>query len=159
MNKIDINGLKEKSIYFENVSHFSEIENLKFPSNGFVLFLAANRANVKEQEIVLTAKKLITSGLTYICTFGPDCEKGHDIFDYANILWEQEHKTEFLVMSTWHAHETLEEALYFCILNAEPKDVKEIESSMVVLSVGNLEWSKTIQACLYNLPAFIKRMK
>ena len=153
MKKFDSENLTPYSIYASNISKISDIENLIFPTKYFILFLAADFTSFDDNKIIEIAQKLINSGLGWVCTFGPECSKAHDLFDLANIFWEEKTGNEFQVMSTWHENEPIEEALWFCLFNAI-LEVPENECSTIILSINNDLWQNTINTCLSNIPDF-----
>ncbi len=134
-------NIKDEAIAFPTFSlelaHFCELSEISFPSEYFVLLLAADYSTLTEEEISDVALLLINSGLKYILCWGNDCEKGHDAFDLGNMLWEEENATENHVMSTWHNEESFEEALWFCLYNASPDDEFWENTSIIVISVSN----------------------
>lgn len=124
-------------VYSLEIADFSDLSEVSFPSECFVLLLAADYSTLTEKEIFAAAQLLITKGLKYILCWGIDCEKAHDTFDLGNILWEEENATENHVMSTWHNDESFEEVLWFCLYNASPDDKFWSKTSIVVVSVSN----------------------
>ncbi|MFT7561144.1 MAG: hypothetical protein ACI93R_003069 [Flavobacteriales bacterium] len=124
-------------VYSLELEHFSELSEVSFPSEYFVLLLAADYSALAEKEISDVSLLLIDRGLKYILCWGNDCEKAHDAFDLGNILWEEENATENHVMSTWHNDESFEEALRFCLYNALLGDEFRNKTNIVVVSVSN----------------------
>ncbi len=82
----------------------------------FVLFVAAHASPDEEIEIRRFASDAVDSGCGYICAWGEGCELVHDLFDEAAIAVDR------FVMSTWHADESLPDALYFSLFVARPDD-------------------------------------
>jgi hypothetical protein len=63
-----------------------EISSLNWPSTSlpskrFRLFVAADARAVNTDEIARFATDALDSGMVYCCTWGPDCERLHDIVD------------------------------------------------------------------------------
>ena len=132
-----------RKIFLICVSKIKEFDVIKLPhlSKYFTLFIANNEEVIIE-EYSQKAKKLIKSGLVYLCTWGKECEKIHDIFDEENFIMEinQEIETDndSVIMTTWHKDESLKEALYFFLMNTSPteKYYSECKTSLVVI-IGN----------------------
>jgi hypothetical protein len=62
------------------------------------------------------AAQLLEAGLMYLCAWGPDCERVHDIFDEMEVIREIDSGVESkrFLLTTWH-NEPLEEAsLFLC---------------------------------------------
>jgi len=120
--------------------------------------LAMDFTEVSSEEITAIAGRLIDKGLASVCAWGPSCEKAHDAFDSANISWEEETGKEFLVMSTWHSNETLEEALDYALFYASiAEDIWE-KTSTVCVTMANSEWQKIMEKCLSDIEGFHERM-
>ncbi len=138
MNKHEI---KKEAIAFPVYSletkAIRDLPDILFPSEYFILLLAADYSELDEKEISDIAQLLISKGLKYILCWGNDCEKGHDAFDLGNILWDEINDTNNHVMSTWHNDEAFEEALWFCLYSAFPEDEYWEKTSIIVVSISN----------------------
>ena len=77
------------------------------------------------------AAEAIESGCGSVCAWGEGCELVHDLFDEVRTVAGR------FVMSTWHEHEPLSDALYFALTNAFPDDNEfpGSDTSAVVLAV------------------------
>jgi hypothetical protein len=64
---------------------------------------------------VVVSEWLVRSGCLYVSAWGQDCETWHDGVDYANLSAFDFHEIpdDACVMTTWHAHEPLTQALWF----------------------------------------------
>jgi hypothetical protein len=114
--------------------------SILLPSAHFVAFLAADPAGVDPKIIADFAKKLLGSGCVFFCTWGPDCERVHDIFD------EKCYENEPVILTTWYSQDTLDEALRFFVFNTWPADEYQATCrSALAISVGQLEWYKQIR--------------
>src|SRR6266436_4790686 len=82
-------------------------------SANFGLFVALNANGVADDSILQSAKKLLSKGLACLCTWGPDCERVHDLFDVAARGINSALSGDNVIMTTWHSSESLEEALWF----------------------------------------------
>ncbi len=103
----------------------------------FILFIAADASAASDLEIEGYAFGALASGCEYVCAWGDDCERVHDLFDRVAAERVQELPPVGLI-STWHAADTLPEAMYFALVlahNDEPEDKRPINvSSPVVLA-------------------------
>jgi hypothetical protein len=97
----------------------------------FVLLIAAHASCEDEVEIRRFAAAAIESGCGYICAWGDGCELVHDVFDDAAIAVDR------FVMSTWHADESLPNALYFALTNAflDDDEFPDAAEAAIVLAV------------------------
>ncbi len=80
------------------------------------------------------------SKVPFICAWGPDCERVHDIFD--EVLLELHMKQSWPhVMTTWHDRESLHEALWYALNSTYPDEVvARTCRSFLAVSVSNDEW-------------------
>jgi hypothetical protein len=107
-----------RKIFLISVSKIKEFDVIKLPqiSRYFTLFIA-NSKEVIIEEYSQKAKDLIKSGLVYLCTWGKECEKIHDIFDEENIRMEIDQEIETdddnVIMTSWHQNESIKETLFF----------------------------------------------
>lgn len=135
-------------IYSDWIEKIDKLNEIEFPSEGVVLFLAADFSEISGSELVELAMLQISKGVHYICCWGSNCELGHDCFDQANVKLQIDKNFERHVMSTWHADESLEEALWFCIFNATPDDAFWETCSTLIVGVGNAVTANALQALL-----------
>lgn len=130
--------------YVPRVEDWPErLDELRAP---FVLFLALDATDVGDELIGQLARKALAQGVTYVCAWGPGCERVHDAFDdelAAQGLVEEE---DALVTTTWHADDTLDEALWFGLFAACPKDeLLETGGSVLALVVGREDWAEHVR--------------
>lgn len=69
----------------------------------------------------LVSEWLVRSGCLYMSVWGDDCETWHDRVDLANLSAFDfgDIPDDAFVLTTWHAHEPLTEALWFAVNCAE----------------------------------------
>lgn len=119
-----------------------------FTGKRFVLFLAWDARGLSAETIFTVAQALVRSGLSYIVSWGPDCERVHDIFDDADILEDP----ASVIMSTWHEADSLEEALWFALHSAYPAPPYEATTTSVVAAIiGNDGWAQAVETYLADL--------
>ncbi len=115
-------------------------------SANYCLFLAVNATSINDDTVRKTAKSLLESGLAYFCVWSPDCERVHDQFDLERLPDEPKGR---VVMTTWHARESLSEALWFFANCVEPDEGFEADcADWVALSVTNDSWAQQIRTDL-----------
>jgi hypothetical protein len=83
MKRHGINPTPECSLFSEFAGDFAAVEGVVLPSAHTVLLIAADARGVPADMIRRAAEHLLQSGLTFVCVWGPDCERVHDIFDQA----------------------------------------------------------------------------
>jgi hypothetical protein len=101
------------------------------------------------------ASAALNKGAVYVCCWGPDCERFHDIVDEV-LLEDDLGERRFvgpddssIVMTTWHEHDELDEALNFFTKFAHPAGTFEPDSDYwLAVSVDNAEWVALIRRVL-----------
>ena len=59
-------------------------------SGNFCLFLANDATAIPDEDVRKAAALLLQEGIAYLCVWGPDCERVHDLFDLECIPDEPE---------------------------------------------------------------------
>jgi hypothetical protein len=121
------------------------------------LFIAADARDVSTDTIARVAEQLLVLGLIYVCCWGPDCERVHDIFDEVHV-GDCSTEPTFTLMSTWHSDEPLEEAIWFFIESAFPLDTEMATTSYLAITVGSSDWAAIVHRALSDLETFKTRM-
>jgi hypothetical protein len=126
-----------------------------FSVGRFRLFVAADVNGIDRSVLSDFALAALKQGMVYFCAWGRDCERFHDVLDQIiakdeagdrRFAGPTEHDT---VMTTWHAHESLEEALEFFGTAAVPTDGFRPDSeSWLAICVGNQSWAATARQFL-----------
>jgi hypothetical protein len=104
------------------------------------------------------SNKLIDSGLAYLCTWGKDCERVHDIFDETVVGREVFDKEAIPpIITTWHADQSLEEALWFALNTTFPvPEYEETCKSLLIVAVKEAEWDEYLRLRLSDVNTFIE---
>lgn len=121
------------------------------PLGPFTLFVASDADQHSREVLVDLAHRMLSTGVAYMCAWGPGCERVHEAFDLAFVgsgTWRA--RSPFL-MTTDHAQERLAEALWFALDLAYGEDVKEPSGSAVVIAVDRDEWRREILQWLDDL--------
>ena len=126
---------------------------LELQSRNFVLLLACDARVFETSAIATFASSMIDQGLAYLCAWGPDCGRVHDIFDEVYGMREIDEKREYpQVMTTWHNDESLDEALWYMLNSAYPDEALAHTCRVdLAVSVANDEWAAHIQRRLSNM--------
>lgn len=90
-------------------------------SKHFACFLAWDAHEASVEHVSLLIESLLRRGASYFVCWGQDCERVHDIVD--EIAAHAEHvPPDTIIMTTWHEGESLEEALWFFLVNSHPDE-------------------------------------
>ena len=132
-------------------------ERLTLATEHCVCLLASDASQLSTKLVFRAAEQLLAFGAVYICSWGPGCERVHDLFDEAVVGDGSGPSESPSIMTTWHETETLEEALWFALDAAAPADCfAKSCKSLVAISVASAEWSSIIRAA-YTDPDALRR--
>jgi hypothetical protein len=121
-------------------------------SQNFGLLLAMDAQSFDVGQIGELAEKLASKGLAYLCAWGQDCERVHDIFDETFVQRDLEQKEDNVVMTTWHANDSLEETLwYFMNCAFADQGYERTCQEWIVAPIGNAEWEQRIRTVFEEL--------
>ena len=98
------------------------LDSFPFLCKNFTCFLAWNAVEMSPASTRSMMEKLLRLGCAYLCCWGHDCERRHDTMDDVIVgdgtsLWQ-----DYDTMTTWHAEESLEDALDYFLDLASPTD-------------------------------------
>lgn len=118
---------------------------VRAPSSQFIALVAADYRDIPGERLTAAAEGLLGSGARYVCCWGPDCERFHDVVDECGYRLGP---ADSVVMTTSHAGESLEAALWFATHSAIPDEAyPEASASVAVVVVGHAAWYD--EACEY----------
>lgn len=122
---------------------------LDLPSQHFGLLLSCDARGIPDLNILKAAGLLLRNGLAYLCTWGPECERVHELFDMAAKELDPHPTTGSTIMITSHEEEALDSVLWF-FLNAAfaADDYMATCRTLLTLPVNNNEWTQQIEGRL-----------
>lgn len=141
------------------VAHLSGVDqwpdDLQEPKPHFVAFLAMDASSVESDRLAAFADRLISQGMVYLCAWGPDCGRVHDIFDEA--IGRNTTTDEAAFWTTWNDDEELVDALWFALFSTVPTedDMETHPSALVAVVVDQPEWSEQISGALADTDRFM----
>jgi hypothetical protein len=104
-------------------------------------------------------KHLLGAGAVYISSWGPDCQRVHDITDEARLSLGKPDRRDSVVMTAWHENESLDDALWFFLFNTFPEDsFEQTTRSALAVIVGNPDWAALIREDLRDPNALSARV-
>jgi hypothetical protein len=115
----------------------------------FGLFLACDATDLSADVLAKAAERALSDGAVYVCAWGPGCERVHDAFDDAYVLLGVKADELPPVTTTWHADESLDEALWYFVDVAHPTG--DPVTDWLAVSVGREDWRDRIRARLADL--------
>ena len=147
LEKVKADNEPIRSFYVGEVSSLRNAPlALELSSASYCLFLAVDATSISDEEIRTSAKLLLERGMAYLCVWGPDCERVHDLFDQERLPKEPRDR---VVMTTWHSEDSLSKALWFFEHCAEPAEGFAADCrDWVAFSVANRPWQQQIRSAL-----------
>jgi hypothetical protein len=114
----------------------------------------------QQSDVLLNfARKLLDAGAVYVCAFGEGCERVHDAVDEVVVTGNREPDANHVIMTTWHAHESLDDALWFALYTAFPAAAYESTCrAIVVLTIGAQRHVEALRRDLAAPQAFSERV-
>jgi hypothetical protein len=112
----------------------------------FVCLCAMDASSMSIAELSSFCLHLIHLGCSYFCVWGPDCERVHDIMD-EEIVGDNPPATDLgNLMTTWHANESLAEAVDFFLTWTNPDEAYAPNGcpNGLAVAVGSADWAAEI---------------
>lgn len=127
-------------------------EKLKPSSTYFGLLLAMDASKIDSKTIGDAADRILAGGLVYLCAWGSDCERVHDIFDESALDINDELTGDDVIMTTSHKDEPLREAVWYFVHAAFPTESFWRQcTDWIIAPVGNHEWEKQIRLMIHDV--------
>lgn len=118
-------------------------ERIRPRSKYFTLFLAWDALDIGERNMVEIFQPLVDRGLAYFCAWGNRCREVHDAVDMCVVEEEIKNgEADYLLMTTWHEEESLEDAFWFfknLAIPGENEVFSDFERYVVV--IDNPQWA------------------
>ena len=113
------------------------MEAFQAPSQHSVGLLVWDSDKENVETVSVVVEQMLASGCIYLCAWGRGCERVEDIADAIVVGDYPDLSRGSFVMTTSHAHESLEEAILFFLRNTPPEhSCKESCRSGIVIIVG-----------------------
>jgi hypothetical protein len=130
-------------------------EKITTTNSNFGLFVAMDANRVADESILQGAKQLLSKGLACLCTWGPDCERVHDLFDVAARGVNSELSGDNVIMTTWHADVPVEEALWFFVHAAfVTEKFDKTCKDWIIAPISSPEWEQLIRSKIGEINTF-----
>jgi len=112
----------------------------------FILVLALDARPLSDETITAYGTRVLKQGVVCLCAWGPDCERVHDLFDDLRV--DDQETDDRCLMTSWHADETLAEAIEYGLFPALASDYYETCHTVVVATVANHDWANEARRVL-----------
>jgi len=134
-SKKGIHKATQTPLFIGELATLDDLERAELPTAPMALFLATDTRTASVDDISRVAERFLNAGVRYVCAWGPDCERVHDIFDETYVGYGNE-PYKFDLMTTWHANDSFGEALSFFLNSAYVGDDRA-SGSAYAIRIGN----------------------
>jgi hypothetical protein len=125
----------EKKIWFHALSRPYEL-SAPFQGSEYVCILFINDEATNSEEQAQLSAQIVSSGCRYAVCAGYRCSTWDDSIDMASLEANNfEVKNETFVMTTWHENESVEDVIFYGLMNTMFDDL--VFSRYLVLMVGS----------------------
>ena len=122
-----------------------------FASRHFAALLVTDSTRIADDGLATFSTSLIRAGCSYFCTWGPGCERAHDIFDLQCL------DIDPVIMTTWHADEPLDDAIWFLLRTTFPDDgYFDTTRTGLAVVVGTPEWASHVERRMRDIPSLAR---
>lgn len=148
-----------RELHYAAAADPHRIGEVDMPSPHWVCLLLWDASGVPSKAVADLARAMLRSGCVYLCAWGEDCERVHDIFDEVS-LDEDPDLSRGTIMTAWIRERGLEEALWFFLRNTMPDDDYSATCfSSLVLTIGDgAAHADTIRDALADPDGFVRRV-
>jgi hypothetical protein len=153
-------GVSDRDLFLLALPRSEDLPgSLSLATSRFVCLLAWDARAASTDEIATLARRLLNAGAVYVCAWGPDCERVHDIIDKASVGPNPDSGTYGVVMTTWHDSEPLAEVLGFVLTAAWPDEAYEDDCGCTIgIAIGSPQWTDEIRAAFSNPHDFVRQL-
>ena len=137
----------------------AELPELRFHTQYFLCLIGGDFSSIPSGDLVRLVSNLIAKGACYFICWGPGCESAHDLIDDILIGDDSLSSEETVIMTTWHADEPIEEALFALLCSAWPADkYLDRASTKLVVLINQPESFSLVTSALKNPHEFVERV-
>ena len=144
-------SLTDRRLFSIAISSTGELPRLDLPAGNFACLLAWDARGISADVVAALVEPLLRAGASYFVCWGTDCERVHDIIDELLSYPDADFGVpeEACIMTTWHASESLTEALWFFLVNSSPDEHYQDSTHVgLAVSIGSSTWDAEITEAL-----------
>lgn len=174
IERLGHSSILERELYLLELADPDQLpENLNLGSARFACLVAWDARGVGWERVSNFVNRLMDQGLVYICAWGPDCARVHDIFEEEEVVrqldkeelegvklsTEQDKEHEGIYMSTWHDKEPLSETIEFVLSFTQPDEAYAAGcDSTLAIVIGSAEWAAEVREAFKDPKGFSERV-
>jgi hypothetical protein len=147
IEKLGYDSVSKRDLFVLDIPTSAHLPaELSLTTPRFVCLIAWDARRASVDEISRVAVDLLRHGAVYVCSWGPDCERVHDIVDEERVGVNPSSGASGIVMTTWHAKESLAQAIRFALVAAWPDECyAEDCGSTLGVAIGSSLWAAEIR--------------
>jgi hypothetical protein len=130
-------------------------------STHFACLLAWDASGAPDDSVSTLVERLLRAGASFFVCWGPDAERVEGVIDEIVVSRGSELGVpdDSVIMTTSHESASLEEALWFFLVNAWPEDhYVDSTRAALAISIGSSRWAEEIAAALDDVRGFVERV-
>jgi hypothetical protein len=160
IEKLGYDGISKRDLFVLEIPSSEHLPaELSLTTPRFVCLIAWNARNASVDEISRVAVGLLRQGAVYVCAWGPNCERVHDIIDEEHVGPNPSSDESGVVMTTCHAKESLAEAIRFALVDAWPDEFyAENCGSTLGVAIGSSSWAAEIRTAFSSPEQFVQHL-
>ena len=144
LEKIGSDRSPRRELFLLDVEAPDQLPSLLSLPSPFLCLIAWDSESAPVRDLSSVSRRLLEAGAVYICAWGPGCERLHDICDEERDALSV--SSDSVVMTTWHAQESLADALWFVLAAAIPDEPYAEDCRAIVgVSIGSRRWAAEIR--------------
>jgi hypothetical protein len=143
-----------RDLFFCGIASPADVGVVKWPPPHFVALLVWHADGVSTEAVSGVVEELFSRGTSWLCTWGKDCERVHDVAEEADSYPSPVASPEDAVrMTTWHTNESLEEVVDFLLRWTVPDAYyAPTTKASLVLCVGDDALAHATRQALVDAP-------
>lgn len=116
-------GLARRRLFLLEIDRAEDLEDIEFHfERHSAVILAWNAADATPELLSFVASTLLDRGAVSISCWGEDCERVHRSLAETIVGTDDTSPYSASTMTTWHARESFDEALWYALFVAQPTD-------------------------------------
>jgi hypothetical protein len=148
LRRLGYHGANQREIYLLTLDALSMPLTLpEIEGRRFACLCLLDAKGVSTEVLGTFCSRLLHAGCAYLCTWGPDCERVHDIMDEQIVGDNPPHSYAGAVLTTWPAEEPLERAIWYFLYCTDPdKDYAPNGCDTgLIITVAESDWNAQIE--------------
>jgi hypothetical protein len=159
LERVGYDDVSERELFVLELETLEDFpQDLSLPTRRFVCVLAWDASKVTTDQIAALARQLLHRGAAFVCAWGPDCRRVHDIIDSVQVGSSPSQRLDPVVMTTWHDDEPLAQAVRFSLIAWPDEGVEDDCGSTLGIAIGSMTWAREIRTAFSDPRGFVRKV-